>query len=107
MQVDKTTYKSPNYNNRPANTAIDAVTAHVTAGAFDSDMDWLCNPASGVSAHYGISPDGKIYQLVDPKFRAWHAGDSYYAGRDNWNNFSIGIEMSHEENTPRSQNQMN
>jgi len=95
MQIDLTTYYSPNYNSRPKNTAIDSLVIHTTEGAWDSDAEWMCNPKSQVSTHYVISPAGGIYQLVHPSKRAWHAGDSFYTGRDNWNDFSIGIEISH------------
>lgn len=95
MHIDTTTYQSHNYNNRPANMAIDSLVIHTTEGNWDSDAEWMCNPASEVSTHFVISPTGNIYQLVNPSKRAWHAGDSYYAGRDNWNDFSIGIEISH------------
>jgi len=95
MQIDSKTYMSHNYNSRPAHMAIDALVIHTTEGSWDTDAEHMCNPATEVSTHYVISPAGGIYQLVHPSKRAWHAGDSYYAGRDNWNDFSIGIEISH------------
>lgn len=95
MQIDSRTYVSPNFNERPEGMAIAAAVIHTTEGAWDSDAEWLCNPDSDVSTHFVVSPPGKVFQLVAPDFRAWHAGDSYYAGRDDWNDFSIGIEISH------------
>lgn len=47
----------------------------------------------GVSAHYIISQEGVIYQLVDEKNIAWHAGRSYWRGKDGLNTNSIGIEL--------------
>lgn len=48
----------------------------------------------GVSAHYLIGRDGTIYQLVDDKNVAYHAGASKVPdGRSGVNEFSIGIEM--------------
>jgi len=41
--------------------------------------------------HYFIDRNGKIYQFVDPKYVAKHAGISWYDGLVSWNNFSIGI----------------
>lgn len=97
MQIDATTYQSENFNERPDGTTIDAATIHTTEGEWDSDAEWMCNPNSDVSTHYTLAPDGKVYQLVDPMLRAWHAGESYYAGRGDWNDFSIGIEISHRQ----------
>lgn len=100
LTIDKTTYKSPNFDARPTGTTISSIVLHTTEGAWDGDAEWLCNPQPNnpdqrVSTHYVIAPDGKIYQLVDPPKRAWHAGNSSYAGKSNYNNFSIGIEISH------------
>jgi peptidoglycan hydrolase-like protein with peptidoglycan-binding domain len=42
--------------------------------------DWFDNPASGVSAHFWVSRDGRIEQYVDTDWQAWHAmqlNDSY------------------------------
>lgn len=46
-----------------------------------------------VSSHYIIENNGKIYRPVSEKKRAWHAGLSYWRGRNNINHYSIGIEL--------------
>lgn len=46
-----------------------------------------------VSAHFLIERDGAITQFVSCNERAWHAGQSCFAGRDNCNDFSLGIEL--------------
>ena len=46
-----------------------------------------------VSAHLLIKRDGEITQFVPFNKRAWHAGASSYQGRENCNDFSIGIEL--------------
>lgn len=46
-----------------------------------------------VSSHYLIDENGKIYQFVDDDKRAWHAGKSYWKGKENLNHNSIGIEL--------------
>jgi AmpD protein len=46
-----------------------------------------------VSAHFVIRRDGSLIQFVSCDDRAWHAGRSHYLGRDNCNDFSIGIEL--------------
>lgn len=47
----------------------------------------------GVSAHYIIDTNGQIYQLVEDRYAAFHAGKSYWDAQQNINNSSIGIEF--------------
>ena len=91
---------SPNYNERPPGARIESLVIHTTEGNFPSDLNWLCAPSSGVSCHYVIAPDGVIYSIVPDALRAWHAGTSSYAGRSNYNDFSLGIEVSHVQHQP-------
>jgi N-acetylmuramoyl-L-alanine amidase len=46
-----------------------------------------------VSTHYLISKKGKIYQMVEDKNIAWHAGKSKFGKDVNLNSKSIGIEL--------------
>jgi AmpD protein len=46
-----------------------------------------------VSAHLFIRRDGSVIQFVPLHLRAWHAGVSSYGGKENCNDFSIGIEL--------------
>ncbi len=46
-----------------------------------------------VSTHLFIRRDGTLTQYVKFTDRAWHAGQSSYAGREACNDFSIGIEL--------------
>ena len=46
-----------------------------------------------VSAHYLITQSGKVRQYLDESARAWHAGQSYWAGITDINSVSIGIEL--------------
>lgn len=47
----------------------------------------------GVSAHCFIRRDGEIIQFVPFDARAWHAGQSSFAGVERCNDYSIGIEL--------------
>ncbi len=49
--------------------------------------------AQRVSAHFFIRRDGEAVQFVSCDQRAWHAGTSHWRGRDNCNDWSIGIEL--------------
>ena len=46
-----------------------------------------------VSAHLLINRSGEVIQFVPFHKRAWHAGQSEFNGRENCNDFSIGIEL--------------
>ena len=46
-----------------------------------------------VSAHFLLRRDGQALQFVTCDQRAWHAGESHWRGRDNCNDWSIGIEL--------------
>ncbi|ETX29511.1 N-acetylmuramoyl-L-alanine amidase [Roseivivax isoporae LMG 25204] len=68
--------------------------------------DWLCDGASGVSAHYVISETGCLWQLVDEEMRAWHAGAGRWGGIVDMNSRSIGIELANDGAEPFSEPQM-
>ena len=53
-----------------------------------------------VSAHFLIERDGGVTQFVSCAERAWHAGVSSFAGRENCNDFSIGIELEGTDDLP-------
>ncbi len=58
-----------------------------------------------VSAHLFIQRDGNIIQFVPFHKRAWHAGLSSFNGRDNCNDFSIGIELEGADDIPYTDEQ--
>lgn len=55
-----------------------------------------------VSAHFFIERDGQVSQFVSCLQRAWHAGVSSFAGRENCNDFSLGIELEGTDDLPYS-----
>ena len=46
-----------------------------------------------VSSHILIARDGSVTQFVPFNLKAWHAGVSSFKGREDCNEFSIGIEL--------------
>jgi len=50
-----------------------------------------------VSAHFVVDRQGKITQFVRTQDKAWHAGESSWLGRENCNDYSIGIEIIGDE----------
>lgn len=87
-------HPSPNADERPDGTAIDCLILHYTGMKTAEDaLARLCDPEAKVSAHYFVDEDGGILRLVDEARRAWHAGVSFWQGREQLNDSSIGIEI--------------
>ena len=102
---------SPNFGQRPSTAVIDTVIVHSISlppgqyggqevqSLFTNQLDWDAHPyfqeirGIRVSAHFYIRRDGQLWQFVSCDARAWHAGKSSFAGRDNCNDYSIGIEL--------------
>ena len=103
---------------RPEKTQVDLVVLHsisLPPGEYGSDaieqlftnrLDWSAHPyfesirGLAVSAHFLIRRDGELVQFVSCDERAWHAGESRWQGRENCNDFSIGIELEGLEGEP-------
>lgn len=102
---------SPNFGPRPEAADIDLIVVHsislppgqyggtAVQALFTNTLDWDAHPyyqsirGLQVSAHFYIQRDGKVWQFVDCGQRAWHAGASFYRGRTQCNDDSIGIEL--------------
>ena len=102
---------SPNFGPRPEGTAVDLVVVHsislppgVYGGnevqlLFTNALDWDAHPyfqsirGMQVSSHFYVRRDGALWQFVSCDDRAWHAGKSHWRGREDCNDFSIGIEL--------------
>jgi len=86
-------FKSLNYDKRN-NKKISFLILHYTAlPSITDSIKYLCDKKNKVSCHYIISQNGKIYNLVDEKHRAWHAGQSAWLLEKDLNSASIGIEL--------------
>ncbi len=83
---------SPNFNARPVQPP-DMIVLHATAGSLEATLSWFERPTSEASAHYVVAKDGTVFQMVREADRAWHAGQSFWKGRTDINDYSIGIEM--------------
>ena len=102
---------SPNFSARPAGARVDTVVLHSISlppgeyggdaieRLFANELDWSAHPyfqtirGVTVSSHFLVRRDGELVQFVSCDDRAWHAGASHWAGRDDCNDFSIGIEL--------------
>ena len=109
---------SPNFGPRPDAQDITLAVVHsisLPPGVYGGDeverlftnkLDWSAHPyfeqikGAEVSAHFLIRRDGALLQFVSVRDRAWHAGRSSWQGRDNCNDYSVGIELEGLEDTP-------
>lgn len=98
------THPSPNFGPRRGVAAPDMLLLHYTGlVSVEKAIDWLSRPESSVSCHYVIDDCGLVTQMVAEEHRAWHAGVAHWAGTDDINSCSIGIEIhnpGHEHGLP-------
>ena len=103
--------ESPNFNDRPVDEDISLLVIHSISlppkkyntdhieRFFLNELDFSLHDFYKniddikVSAHVLIKRNGKIIQFVPFNKRAWHAGVSSYKGKNDCNDFSIGIEL--------------
>ncbi len=93
--------KSKNFNNRKPTVLV----LHHTDSNEDIAAIKIFKEGK-VSSHYLISRTGEIFQFVDEKNRAFHAGDSYWNGFEDINSSSIGIELSNDMKTDYTEKQI-
>jgi N-acetylmuramoyl-L-alanine amidase len=102
MEVSELVHRvvpSPNCNDRKA--AVSMLVIHYTEmKPVETALDRLTDEDAGVSAHYLITEEGEVIQLVSEAKRAWHAGASYWRGIKDVNSASIGIELDHPGHDP-------
>jgi N-acetyl-anhydromuramoyl-L-alanine amidase len=109
---------SPNFDARPAGVEVSLVVIHgislppgVFRGygvvrLFTNTLDPTADPYYAtiahlrVSAHFFIRRDGTLIQFVSCNDRAWHAGVSWWRGRERCNDFSVGIELEGTDDRP-------
>ena len=88
---------SGNYTNASrAGSSINYVIIHDVEGSYEGCISWFQNSAANVSAHYVVSNEGDITQMVREEDIAWHAGNWSY------NEQSVGIEHEGYASDPNS-----
>lgn len=109
---------SPNFGPRPEGAEISLLVIHnisLPPGHFGGSAieQFFCNcldheahpyfrtiAGLQVSAHVLIRRNGEAIQFVNLLDRAWHAGRSCFRGREECNDFSIGIELEGTDDCP-------
>ncbi|MGC8121520.1 1,6-anhydro-N-acetylmuramyl-L-alanine amidase AmpD [Marinobacter sp. VGCF2001] len=114
---------SPNFGARPEGTSVSLLVVHNISlppeqfggphieNFFCNCLDTSVHPyfetiaGLKVSAHALIRRDGSVVQFVSCLDRAWHAGRSSFQGRDECNDYSIGIELEGADEIPYTESQ--
>lgn len=109
---------SPNQGLRPADAIVSLVVIHnislppdeffgeAVEQFFVNRLDPAVHPYFAtiaelqVSTHFYVHRSGRIVQFVGCDRRAWHAGKSSWAGVDNCNDYSVGIELQGNDVVP-------
>ena len=85
---------SANYGDRNKGRLPDMIVLHYTGMPdVEGAIAQLCTAGTDVSAHYIVLEDGRIVQCVPEAKRAWHAGVASWAGEEDINSCSIGVEI--------------
>jgi N-acetyl-anhydromuramoyl-L-alanine amidase len=118
MKANPRFIDSPHHDARPVTSAVDLIVLHAISlppgefamrhvealftGTLDVSAHTSFNDLRGlrVSAHFVVDRTGEITQFVPLDRRAWHAGESVWQGRENCNDYSVGIEMLGDEQKP-------
>lgn len=86
---------SPRHGERRGGGGADIIVLHYTGlASLEAALGCLAGPDGAVSCHYVVEESGRVLQLVPERRRAWHAGESCWAGDTDVNSRSIGIEIA-------------
>lgn len=114
---------SPNFGPRPDGSSISLLVVHNISlppeqfggphieNFFCNCLDTTAHPyfetiaELKVSAHALIRRDGSVIQFVSCLDRAWHAGRSSFMGREECNDYSVGIELEGADEVPYTEEQ--
>jgi N-acetylmuramoyl-L-alanine amidase len=92
--VASDTIPSMNFGERAQGRQPDMIVLHYTGMPdVEGALARLCTAGTDVSAHYVVLEDGRVVQCVPEAKRAWHAGVASWAGEEDINSCSIGVEI--------------
>jgi len=95
LQGDKVVWVEATSYGKNITIVPDTIVIHYTAGPSGPATVRLFSAKDAkLSAHLVAGEDGTMTQMVPFDKKGYHAGTSEYAGRSNFNGFSIGIEIS-------------
>ena len=92
-----TRYRSPRNPERRARASTELIVLHTTEAPARSSLNKLSDRGE---AHFCVTEDGGVFAIVDRDRVAFHAGRSMWNGKEDVDNFSIGIECVGHHNKP-------
>ena len=88
--VLKDDYRSPRNKERDLRKATTLIVLHTTEAHAKSSLNKLSERGE---AHYCVVENGTVYRIIDHGREAFHAGRSMWNGKEDCDEFSIGIEV--------------
>lgn len=82
-------YRSPRNAERRVRKSTELIVLHTTEAPARSSLNKLCERGE---AHYCVTEVGTVYRIIDRDRVAFHAGRSMWNGKEDVDEFSIGIE---------------
>ena len=79
---------------------------HTAQDSLQQTINTFTKTKTQVSAHYIISENGKVVQMLNDYLRAWHAGNSTWGKTTDLNSCSIGIELDNNGFKPFTEAQI-
>jgi N-acetylmuramoyl-L-alanine amidase len=80
---------------------------HTAQGSADQTVKTFILKSTQTSAHYVVSRDGKVIQMVNDYLRANHAGVGKWGNELDLNSCALGIELDNNGDEPYSDAQIN
>ena len=82
-------YRSPRNAERRVRKSTELIVLHTTEAPAKSSLNKLCERGE---AHYCVTEVGTVYRIIDRDRVAFHAGRSMWNGKEDVDEFSVGIE---------------
>ncbi len=95
-------YRSPKNRDRPVRRTTELIILHTTEAPAKGSLRHLSDRGE---CNYCITEDGTVYSIVDRERAAFHSGQSMWNGKEDVDNFSVGIECVgyHDKPMPMKQ----
>ena len=82
-------YRSPRNPERKVRASTELIVLHTTEAPARSSLTKVSDRGE---CHFCVTEDGTVYRIVDRDREAFHAGRSMWNGKEDVDNFSVGIE---------------
>lgn len=92
-------YRSPRNPERRVRASTELIVLHTTEAPAKSSLEKVSDRGE---CHFCVTDDGSVYRIVDRDKVAFHAGRSMWNGKEDVDDFSIGIECVGYHDKPMS-----